>query len=62
MVTKSEADAHDKVLDAAYEIAELIQRCGAVGIDEPDLDALALYLAQNAFLVRAILQAVRPGR
>jgi dsDNA-binding SOS-regulon protein len=53
-VSKTESDAYDRVLDAAAELAELIQSHGfAVG--EEALEALTIFLANNAPRVRRIL-------
>ncbi len=57
-VSKTESDAYDKVLDAAAELAELIRSHGfAVG--EEALEAMTVFLANNAPRVRRILAGRR---
>jgi len=53
-VSKKEADAYDRILDAAAELAELIEHSGIV-IDEYDLEELTIYLANNALRMKEIL-------
>ena len=53
-VSKKEADAYDRILDAAAELAELIEHSGIV-IDEYDLEELTIYLANNALRMKDIL-------
>jgi dsDNA-binding SOS-regulon protein len=54
-VSKKEADAYDRILDAAAELAELIAHSGIV-IDEYDLEELTIYLANNALRMKDILR------
>lgn len=44
--SKAEADAYDKMLDTADELTELLSASQLI-TDEQQVDALALYLAQN---------------
>ena len=53
-ISKREADAWDRVLDAAAELADLIQTSG-IGIDEDDLEELTIFLATHGFAVRSLL-------
>jgi dsDNA-binding SOS-regulon protein len=53
-VTKQEADAYDKMIDAAAELAELIETHG-IEMDEYALETLTIFLAGNALEVRKIL-------
>jgi len=58
-VSKQEADAHDRLIDAAADLASLIE-AGGIVIDEAILERLTLYLAQHAGEVRRILSHGRP--
>jgi dsDNA-binding SOS-regulon protein len=53
-LTKKEADAYDNILDAAADLAALIER-SAIQINADDLEELTIYLARNAHRVKAIL-------
>ncbi len=53
-ISKKEADAYDKMIDAAAELADLIERSG-MEIDEYALEELTIFLASNADEVRRIL-------
>jgi dsDNA-binding SOS-regulon protein len=57
-ITKRQADAHDRILEAAWALAELIEQSG-IPIGEGDLEELTIYLAQNASRVRAIIEPVK---
>jgi dsDNA-binding SOS-regulon protein len=56
-VTKKEADAYDRVLDAANCISHLLVKSG-INIDEDDLEALSIFIADNARNVMQILRKV----
>ena len=56
-VTKKEADAYDRVIDAANCISELIEESG-IDIDENDLEVLSIFIADNALAVIQILKRV----
>ena len=56
--TKQEADAWDRVLDAAGELADLIESSG-IAVDEYDLEELTIFLAAHAPAVRRILRHVK---
>ncbi len=56
-ITKRQADAYDRILEAAGALAELIDQSGIV-IDEEGLEELTIYLARNAVEVRTILEPV----
>lgn len=58
VISKRQADAYDRILEAAGALAELIE-LSAIEIDEDDLEELAIYLARNAFKVRTILKPVK---
>lgn len=57
--TKRQADAHDRIIEAAAALSDLIELSG-IEIDEQDLEDLTLYLAHNAPRVAAILKGVKP--
>jgi len=57
-VTKKEADAYDRVVDAANGISHLLVRSG-IGIDEDDLEVLSIFIADNAPAVMKILKRVK---
>lgn len=54
-VSQAEANAYDKMIDAAVELGELIEDNG-VQIDEMDLEKLTIYLAKNAQKVKRLLR------
>jgi dsDNA-binding SOS-regulon protein len=55
-ISKRQADAYDRIIEAAGELAELIE-LSAIEIDEDDLEELTIYLARNAREVKNILKA-----
>lgn len=55
---KRQADAYDKILEAAAELADLIE-LSAIEIGEYDLEELTIYLARNAHRVKTILKPVK---
>lgn len=57
-VTKQEADAYDKMIDAAAELADLIE-ADQIEMDEHALEVLTIFLACNAHEVRKILGKLR---
>lgn len=57
-VSKQEADAYDKIIDAAAELAEFIDRHG-IEMDEYALETLTIFLAGNAHEIRKILGKLR---
>lgn len=58
---KREADAYDKILDAALELAALIEH-NAIDIGADALEEVTIYLARNAPHVKAILLPVQRTR
>ncbi len=60
-VTKKEADAYDRIIDAALDLADLIESCG-IEMDEYILEELTIYLASNAPKVKGILRKVKDRR
>ena len=57
-ISKQEADAWDRVLDAAADLADLIESSG-IEIDEYDLEELTIYLATHGFAVRNMLKHLK---
>ncbi len=57
-LSKKEADAYDKILEAAGDLAELIE-LGNIEIDELDLEELTIFLARNAPTVKKILKPLK---
>ncbi len=55
VISKTEADRYDKMLDAAVNLAELIQK-SRLEIDEYVLEELTIFLATNAVTVKHILK------
>lgn len=56
-VSPAQANAYDKMIDAAAELAELIEDAG-VQVDELDLEKLTIFLAKNASEIKHILKRV----
>ncbi|MDA8140723.1 MAG: YebG family protein [Desulfobacteraceae bacterium] len=57
-VSKQEADAHDRLVDAGMELADLILAAG-ISIDERDLEELTFFLAKNAASLKEILRPLK---
>lgn len=57
-IVKKDADAYDRVLDAASDLADLIDTCG-IEMDEYVLEELTIYLASNANKLREIFAKVK---
>jgi uncharacterized protein len=57
-ISKQEADAWDRVLDAAAELADLIESSG-IEIDEFDLEELTIFLASHGYAVRHMLKHLK---
>ena len=58
VVSKKEADAYDRMIDAAADLAELIES-GGILIDEEDLEELTIFLAKNGPAVITILSGLK---
>ncbi|MCB2145126.1 MAG: YebG family protein [Deltaproteobacteria bacterium] len=54
-ISKKEADAWDRVLDAAADLADLIET-SEIEIDEYDLEELTIFLAMHGYTVRNMLK------
>ena len=57
-ISKTEADAWDRVLDAAADLADLIESSG-IEVDEYDLEELTIFLATHGFAVRSMLKHLK---
>ncbi len=57
-ISKKEADAWDRVLDAAAQLADLIES-SAIEIDEYDLEEVTIFLATHGFAVRNMLKHLK---
>jgi dsDNA-binding SOS-regulon protein len=57
-ISKKEADAYDKLLDAAAAIADLLET-GGIRISEEELEEVSLYLARNAPTLRLLLKGLK---
>lgn len=57
-ISKKEADAYDRIMDAAAELFDLIEQ-SEIPIGEDDLETLTTYLAQNAVAVKGILKKIK---
>jgi uncharacterized protein len=58
VISKQEADAYDRMIEAAAELAELIAPSG-IAIGEYDLEDLTIYLAQNSLKIQKILAPIK---
>ncbi len=54
-VSKQEADAHDRVIEAALRLGDLLESQG-IEMDGRDLEKLTFFLAKNGPLIREILK------
>ena len=60
-LVKKEAEAYDKMLDAAENLASLIKNGRLeVGLDDQTIDAVAVFLAKNGPEVTRILKGIKP--
>jgi dsDNA-binding SOS-regulon protein len=57
-ISKREADAWDRVIDAAAELADLVAS-SAIEISELDLEELTIFLAVHGVAVRKLLRHVK---
>ena len=57
-ISKREADAHDRMIEAAAALCELVEHSG-IEVDEDDLEVLTIYLAQNALKVLEFLKPLK---
>ncbi|WP_054034189.1 YebG family protein [Desulfatitalea tepidiphila] len=54
-ITKQEADAYDQMIDAAAELADLIET-GGIAVDEYVLEELTIFMAENAQKIRQMFK------
>lgn len=60
-LVKKEADAYDKMLDAAENLSEYIKVAGLkIDLDGKTIDALCVFLAKNGPEVTRILKGLKP--
>ncbi len=58
---KKEADAYDKMLDAAESLAAFIKQGELeIGLEEKAIDEISVFLAKNAAEVTNILKGIKP--
>ncbi len=61
-MVKKEAEAYDKMLDAAENLAAYIKAAGLeIELDGRTIDTLAVFLAQNGPEVTRILKGLKPA-
>jgi len=58
LMSKQDADAYDRLLDAAARLADIIA-AGGVAIDEDALEELAIFIAEHGMVVSRILRNLR---
>jgi hypothetical protein len=59
---KKEAEAYDRMLDAAENLAGYIKNAGLeIDLDDRTIDAVAVFLAQNGPEVTRILKGLKPA-
>ena len=61
LMSKQDADAYDRLLDAAARLADIIAS-GDVDIDEDTLEELSIFLAEHGMVVSRILRNLRVVR
>jgi uncharacterized protein len=60
-LVKKEAEAYDRMLDAAENLAGYIKNAGLeIDVDDRTIDAIAIFLAQNGPEVTRILKGLKP--
>lgn len=55
---KKDADAYDRMLDAAARLGAMIES-GGIDIDEDDLEELTIFLAEHGLVVGRILRGLK---
>jgi dsDNA-binding SOS-regulon protein len=56
--SQKEANAYDRLIDAAGYLADLLEECG-VEMDEYALEELTIFLANNADYIREIFKPLK---
>jgi dsDNA-binding SOS-regulon protein len=57
-IDKRQANAYDRMIDAAADLADLIEQC-KVDVDEYALEELTIFLSSNAMEVKKIIRNLR---
>jgi len=57
-IAKEQADAYDKIIDAAADLADLIES-GGIEMDEYALEELTIFLASHAWEVKRIFKKLK---
>ena len=57
--SKQKANAYDRMIDAAADLADLLEERGKIGMDEYALEELTIFLANNAGELRRILKHLK---
>jgi dsDNA-binding SOS-regulon protein len=57
-IVKEHADAYDKIIDAAADLAELIE-AGGIAMDEYALEELTIFLASHSQEVKKIFKNLK---
>jgi len=58
VISKSEADAYDRMIDAAAELADLLEQ-GGIELEECALEELTIFLAGQAPAVLKLLKHLK---
>lgn len=58
VMQKKDADAYDRMLDAAASLADLIAAAG-IAVAEEDLEELTIFLAEHGMVVSRILRNLK---
>jgi hypothetical protein len=57
--SKQQANAYDRMIDAAADLADLLQEKGKIEMDEYALEELTIFLANNGGEVRRLLKHLK---
>jgi len=58
-ISRQQANAYDRMIDAAADLADLLEEEGKIEMDEYALEELTIFLADNAGEVRRILKNLK---
>ena len=58
LLSKKQADAHDRILNAAEALAALIESSGIL-VAEEDVEELSVFLARNGPKLKTVLSGIR---
>jgi dsDNA-binding SOS-regulon protein len=56
--SRIEANAYDRLIDAAGYLADLLEQCG-VDMDEYALEEVSIFLANNADYIRGVFKTLK---